>query len=372
MAPRGPAALAKKGGALAYRRSASNSDPTAPAGEAAGEAGRGAGGGGGGSDAAFQRYTAPTPQPFHAPDGYVLVDQMWVYIGPGAPPSEDAVAAAVAAAAAAVAEPTPPLPSTAAASTSIAAPAAPLAPASSAAAAPAPPCAPLAPAPAPPPAPAFRGPHRTDAASAGLAPLVKPHLASLLLENRGENRSAWSLPPERASPPGEGGVWPSGAGAPAAAEERAPIAQQPWLPPLRIPEWGAAPGGGVSSSPRSGASTGRAAAAAGGAAGAPISSPRRIAHGGLAGFGSVGGVPAPLVWGPAGGGGSGGGGGGGGAAAARGEAPVAVGLRYCRNCAQPFYESTHEKEVGKVDPLSLEAATCSRDCYSTLRCTGMY
>ena len=44
-------------------------------------------------------------------------------------------------------------------------------------------------------------------------------------------------------------------------------------------------------------------------------------------------------------------------------------LRFCRNCAQPFYENAREGEGG-CDPLSVEASTCSRDCFATLKLQG--
>jgi hypothetical protein len=48
------------------------------------------------------------------------------------------------------------------------------------------------------------------------------------------------------------------------------------------------------------------------------------------------------------------------------------GMRYCRNCSQPFSEPARMKEFlssqgGLWDPLSDEAATCSRDCTTSLR-----
>ena len=134
---------------------------------------------------------------------------------------------------------------------------------------------------------------------------------------------------------------------------------------------------------------------------APVQPPRRILNGGLAGFGSVGGgaapptpgsrvasmqrsARAPLEWGageqrsnegivlPV-------------ARAGRWEPALGGrwehqhpgsqrniaggGVRYCRNCANPFFENLREPIQ---DALSAEASTCSRDCYSTLRMQGIY
>ena len=49
------------------------------------------------------------------------------------------------------------------------------------------------------------------------------------------------------------------------------------------------------------------------------------------------------------------------------------GTRYCRNCTQPFSETTRMRQFIAASPgvawdaLSDEAGTCSRDCTTTLR-----